>query len=81
MSNPYDKSIAGMLAMAAAVVAVALFVGSCNERLREAERRDAFKAWVKMTGNTNHLSYEEWRSIVMATRPHNVPDTFIFIPR
>jgi hypothetical protein len=66
-----------MVLVAALTITALLLSGS----RREAERKEAFKAWTKLTGNTSGLTYEEWRSIVMATGSHAASGTLIFIPR
>lgn len=37
---------------------------------------NAYQAWVKQTGNPNHLTYEEWNSL----RRSQKDNTIIFMP-
>lgn len=39
----------------------------------------AYKAWVKQTGNTNQLTYREWRALMRANEKQNYM-TIISIP-
>jgi len=39
----------------------------------------AYSAWVKQTGNPKELTYEEWRSLMDATRGQQ-DTTLIFMP-
>lgn len=39
---------------------------------------EAYKAWVKLTGNTNDLSYKEWRNLIRSTENNDQPPIIIF---
>lgn len=58
-----------------ALLAVIFLNGYQKERI---EMPRAYKAWVKHTGNTNNLTFEEWRDLVRVGQKHDT--TIIFVP-
>lgn len=61
-----------MVVSAIILIIVVLFLGGLSgesrrikkkqemSKIEDQNNRAAFRGWVKMTGNTNQLSYEEW---------------------
>lgn len=56
-----------------AALLLAIIVGCfalmwCCAVSTEKEYLNGYKAWVKLTGNTNSLSYTEWKALVKSTK-------------
>lgn len=69
--------VAALIAVVAMVVGALVYIDVIDERTH----RIAFRAFEKQTGNTNNLTYEEWRALMTVSRPRSTTTTVpVFIP-
>lgn len=61
-----------------ALVAIITLTILCAYHREKVVMPEAYQAWVKQTGNTNQLTYEEWRSLMRANEKQNTQ--IILIP-
>ena len=63
MRNKIDWIGLGIFASFFAIVACVVIPICAAARLAEDKRHTAYNAWVKLTDNPKHLTYEEWRAL------------------
>ena len=65
--------------VALSIIALLIIITFVVAHLDNVEMSEAYTAWVKNTGNTQELSYEEWRAL-MKVNKRQQRGTTILVP-